>query len=199
MNAGNLWLPSIEVEIPVGVRLHNFLETWATLIPRPWVVQIISQRLLNKVSVYSPIQGGTDASLLPPKKQTLLEACIILFLSDEGTGGGTHGAKKGVYFPVFLVPKPSGDWRIIIDLQFLNLYIRKTRFRMETFCSVAAILEPGHYMAPLDLKEAYLHITIYKPHRKFLRVAEYLKGSGSYLQLTTLPFGITSAPKWCPQ
>lgn len=68
---------------------------------------------------------------------------------------------------VFLVPKPSGDWRMIINQRFLNNFIKRKRIHMETIRSVAAILRQGDFMATLDLKEAYLHVPVFQTHRRF--------------------------------
>lgn len=65
---------------------------------------------------------------------------------------------------------------------------------METIQSVILNLTPGNLMATLDLKEAYLDIPIFEPHRKYLRIAVLLEGRRTHLQFTSPPFGITSAP-----
>jgi hypothetical protein len=33
--------------------------------------------------------------------------------------------------PTFLVPKPGGEWRKVMDCRQLNLYLRKRKFKME--------------------------------------------------------------------
>lgn len=63
----------------------------------------------------------------------------------------------GVYSTVFLVPKPSGGWCMILDL---NRFIVKKHFRMEPIISVLSLLQSGDMMVSLDLKGAYFHITI---------------------------------------
>lgn len=131
-------------------------------------------------------------SLLPIRQASLEQSDLIQKRVLEEVQPEVRGL--GVYSPVFLVPKPSGDWRMILDLRYQNRFIRKKRFRMENIHSVILGLAPGDLMATLDLNEAYLHIPIFEPHRKYLRIAVFLEGEITHLQFTAVPFGITSAP-----
>lgn len=66
---------------------------------------------------------------------------------------------KGVY-SVFLVPKKNGDMRAILDLKWLNQFLLKKQFKMETCRSIMVALEKDSYLASTDFSEAYLHIPI---------------------------------------
>ena len=74
----------------------------------------------------------------------------------------------GFYSRLFLVEKATGGWRPVIDLSPLNLFIRQTKFKMETVTSVMASIREGDFMASGDLKDAYFQIPIYPDSRKFL-------------------------------
>ncbi|XP_031752827.1 uncharacterized protein LOC101731022 isoform X2 [Xenopus tropicalis] len=102
---------------------------------------------------------------------------------------------SGVYSPIFLVPKPNGEYRTIIDLRYLNQFIFKKKFKMESIRSTLLALRKGDVMCTLDLKDAYLHIPIRKCHQKFLRVAIKGPAGTEHLQFTALPFGISSTPR----
>ena len=60
----------------------------------------------------------------------------------------------GFYSRMFVVQKASGAWRPIIDLSTLNLYIQKTKFKMETVQSMLASVHQGDWMISIDLKDA---------------------------------------------
>ena len=45
--------------------------------------------------------------------------------------------------PVFLVPKSSGEFRMILNLKRINLHISPAHFRMETLGSILPLLRPG--------------------------------------------------------
>ena len=54
--------------------------------------------------------------------------------------------------PVFLVPKCSGKFRMILNLKRINLHISPAHFRMETLGSILPLLMPGDWTASIDLK-----------------------------------------------
>ncbi|CAJ0965547.1 unnamed protein product, partial [Ranitomeya imitator] len=59
---------------------------------------------------------------------------------------------------------------------------------MESLRSVISSLEKGEFLASINIKDAYLHITIFPPHRRFLRFAV----REGYFQFTALPFGLAT-------
>ena len=63
-------------------------------------------------------------------------------------------------------------------------------FKMETLRSVIRFVKPGDWLAPIDLKDAYLHIPIRPSHRKYLHFAF----QGDCYQFGVLPFGLNTAP-----
>ncbi|XP_041425389.1 uncharacterized protein LOC121395599 [Xenopus laevis] len=98
---------------------------------------------------------------------------------------------SGFYSNLFLVPKKDGSFRPVLDLKFLNKYIRSVRFKMETLRSVIRGMESREFLMSLDIKDAYLHVPIWPPHHRFLRFAF----KNRHFQFVALPFGLTSAPR----
>ena len=99
--------------------------------------------------------------------------------------------EEGYYSTFFLVPKKSGEMRPILNLKPLNRFIQTTKFRMETLPLVKEAVQPGDWLASLDLKDAYLHVPIRPSHQKYLRA----KFQGKVYQFRCLPFGISTAPR----
>lgn len=91
---------------------------------------------------------------------------------------------------IFLVPKPDGSSRLILNLKVLNTFLSVPHFRLEDGRSVAKLMSPGVFMASLDLKDAYYLVPIHLAHRKFLR----FRFDGILYEFLSLPFGLTSAP-----
>lgn len=91
---------------------------------------------------------------------------------------------------IFLVPKPNGEKRLILNLKRLNKYIKKDHFKMEDYRTASKLITKNCYMASLDLKDAYFLININKYHRKFLRFMY----NGRLYEFTCLPFGLCTAP-----
>ena len=80
-------------------------------------------------------------------------------------------SQGGFYLRYFLVPKKGGGLRPILDLRALNKYLRVYMFRMLTHTALIRFVCPRDWFTSIDLKDAYFHIPIYPPHRKYLRFA----------------------------
>ena len=94
------------------------------------------------------------------------------------------------YNRLFLVPKPNGQWRPILDLSQLNLYLSTSTFKMETPETIRLSLQQGEWVTSLDFSDAYFHIPIAQRSRKYLR---FHLNKISY-HFTSLPFGLATAP-----
>jgi hypothetical protein len=61
----------------------------------------------------------------------------------------------GFYSRLFVVPKPGGKWRPVIDLKALNWYLKIPKFSMESLQSIWGALLPGNFTISIDLQDAY--------------------------------------------
>lgn len=91
---------------------------------------------------------------------------------------------------IFLVPKPDGSHRLILNLKLLNEFIIKEHFKLEDHKTVLNMLEQNSFLATIDLKDAYYLVRIRKPDRKYLRF--YF--DGNLYEFSCLPFGLSTAP-----
>ena len=73
------------------------------------------------------------------------------------------------YNRLFLVPKPNGQWRPILDLSKLNLFLSTNTFMMETPETIRLSLQQGEWVTSLDFSDAYFHIPIAQRSRNYLR------------------------------
>ncbi|KAG6935944.1 ORF V, partial [Chelydra serpentina] len=78
----------------------------------------------------------------------------------------------------------------ILDLRGLNKFMVKLKFRMLSLGTIIPSMDPGDWYAALDMKDAYFHIAIYSPHRRFLRFVVDQR----HFQFAVLPFGLSMAP-----
>ena len=92
---------------------------------------------------------------------------------------------------IFLAPKPNGTFRMIIDLSYLNEFIEKESFKMESLETVKCLIEPHCWMSSIDLKDAYFSLAIHEDYQKFL----VFQWKGKFYKYIVLPFGITIAPR----
>lgn len=91
---------------------------------------------------------------------------------------------------IFLANKSNGTKRFILNLKQLNEYLIAPHFKMEDVRTVMRLIQPGTYLATIDLKEAYYMLPILKNHMKYLRFSF----QGCLYQFTCLPFGLSSGP-----
>lgn len=93
--------------------------------------------------------------------------------------------------PFFLVPKPDGTQRFILNLKNLNKFLEPEHFKMEDSRLAMRLIQPGYFMASLDLQDAYFMLPIACESRKFLRFLF----DNVYYEFTCLPFGLNLAPR----
>ena len=97
----------------------------------------------------------------------------------------------GFYSRLFLVPKKGGSFRPVIGLSQLNKFIANEHFQMENLMCIKHLLNPNEYMVKLDLKNAYLTVSVHPNSQKFLRFI----WQGQAYQFLALPFGLNKAPR----
>ena len=92
---------------------------------------------------------------------------------------------------VCLVPKKTGDFRLVINLKPLNQFVQKIHFKVANNRLALNCISPGDFILSIDLKDAYFSVPIFQPHRKYLR---FLWNFKRY-EFTCLPFGYSLAPR----
>lgn len=106
---------------------------------------------------------------------------------------------KGVYFGFFLLLKKNGDMTgtdlehnlNFLDLKWLNYFLQKEKFKMETWCLIIASLEKGDFLTSADLLEAYLHVPISPRLHKYLGFCY----GNQYFPIQSPPLRAYSCPK----
>ena len=93
--------------------------------------------------------------------------------------------------PVFLVPKRSGKFWLILNLKRINLHISPSHFRMETLKSILPLLRPGDWTVSIDLKDTYHHVPIAPASKDILGFVV----TGNTYRFKALPFGLKPAPR----
>ena len=92
----------------------------------------------------------------------------------------------------FPVPKKSlKDHRIILELSELNLFVHKTRFKMDSMDSIINMIRPGDFFISIDISDAYYAIAmniLSMPYLTFIFL-------DVYYQFACLPQGLSSAPR----
>ena len=88
----------------------------------------------------------------------------------------------------------SKKLRLVLDLRYVNRFIKQNKFQYENLATLSEILSEGDYFTTFDLSHGYHLIEIHPEHRKFLSFEwTFEDGSTKYFQFCVLPFGLSSA------
>ncbi len=93
--------------------------------------------------------------------------------------------------PLFMITKRDQSWRVIHDLQAVNAYQERRRFRLRGLQEIQETLPRGAQMITLDLKSGYYQVRVKESHRQRVTF-EYDRRQYSWV---ALPFGLNTAPE----
>ena len=113
-----------------------------------------------------------------------------------GTGAWERVPQEAARFVsrAFLVPKPNGKFRLVIDLRFLNQHCQAWKCRFEGLSTLRRLAQQGDWMFSFDLQDGYHHIPIAREHRKYFQFALDLGDGPQYFHAAALPFGWLNSP-----
>ena len=137
-----------------------------------------------------PHQAETPKNIQCSNKERAEIAALIGQLQEKGAVEKCRPVEGQFVSKIFLVPKPDGFSRLILNLKQLNTFIQTEHFKLEEYKAVARLLSPGSFMATLDLRDAYYMIPIDEADRRFLR----FQFDSELFEFTCLPFGLSTAP-----
>ena len=178
---------------PLGGRLQLFWQVWKDKLPDSNIYHNIRAGVRWKFKEHPTLSLQPIHFFSREDQKELLESAAQA-LVDKGAADILSAEEQltpGYYSPLFLRPKPSGEYRPIIDLSKLNNFIECPHFKMETVQSIRGSLQQGEWCTQIDIKDAYLHIPVQHNFRKYLRFTV----SGKVYQFKTLPFGLNVAPR----
>ena len=153
----------------------------------PWIHRVVKGYTIPFLN--TPPEQEIRPFVLPLAEHTAMDQEVSALL-EKGTVKQTL-SNKGFVSNVFLVPKSSGKWRLILNLKALNRHVRQEHFKMEDIRCVKDLLKQGEYMCKVDLKDAYLTIPIHQDSQKYLK----FRWRDKIYQYTALPFGLSAAPR----
>ena len=184
--------------LAVGGRLRHFAAEWENVTSDPWVLAVVQYGLRIVFTSPPPQQCRVRVTPLPQetdKRDALLKELMELISKKavvriQGSVKSLS-SQEGFFSTFFLTPKKSGEWRPILNLKPLNVFMRPPSFKMETLAAILLALRPGYWAASLDLKDAYLQIPMHKSAWRWLRF--FLNGAP--YEFRVLPFGLSAAPR----
>ncbi len=70
--------------------------------------------------------------------------------------------------PLLVVPKALGKNRLVIDLRYVNQFLRIEKFKYEGLALVPQMFGKGDYFCTFDLKSGYHHVDVHSQSWKYL-------------------------------
>ena len=183
-------VPAPGAAAPVGGRLALFILEWEKITQDPFILSVI--RLGFQISVSRDFPGVLREATATPRDPNVIH-CIrseIDSLLFKGAIVQVDDFPLLCLSPIFVIPKKTGDLRVILNLKKINLFIPVQHFRMETLSLILPQLSSQDWAVSLDLKDAYLHVLVHPQSRKFLGFAF----QGVTYQYKVLPFGLKDSP-----
>lgn len=175
------------VSYPAG-RLRLFKSVWEEISK--------DEKLLSWIEGYKiPFHTLPTQRVTPPNqhwspKESKNISTSVMKLLELGAVTPCNSKPDQFISSIFLVPKPNGSYRFILNLKKLNTFITTQHFKMEDFRTAKRLITHKCFMSTLDLQDAYFLISIHPDHRKYLR----FRFDNQIYEFTCLPFGLSTAP-----
>ena len=174
----------------VGGCLSQFWEVWKDKGVSDWVVGVLRWGYSIEFHTWPHLSQEPMVQSANTFNRDLIGEQISTLLEKGALEEVLPPFGPGFYSRLFVVPKPDGRWRPIIDLSLLNDCVLIPRFKMESLQTIWSALFPGNFTVSIDLTDAYFHVPIRPSSRKYLRI---LFGNQVF-QFRALPFGLSTAP-----
>lgn len=152
--------------------------------------------VLETIQGYRIVFDNPPYQKKPPNKisfndyeKILIDNEVENMLKDGAITPTVHESNEFIS-NIFLVPKPNGEFRPIINLRSLNEFVHYQKFKQETFPFVLELVQPNDFFTSLDLKKAYWSIPIDKQYFKYLK----FEWRNKLYNFVCLCFGLSSAP-----
>ena len=173
---------------PVG-KLQYCHDVWEKFTNDPWILQTISGYCIEFES--EPVQFKIPKEIIFSEEQKRCVDFEIQELLEKGAIVHSEWEEIQYISNIFIVPKPDGRYRPVINLKYLNLFVRYEHFKQETFKTVLELIQENDYFTSIDMKDAYFSVPINSAYRRYLKFI----WDGQLFHFVCVPFGLSSAPK----
>ena len=176
--------------IPQAARLPFFLNNWKQVTNNNWILRIVKDGYKLQFDPDPPRPRPFILSSYSKKSSSIIRPLLTDYL-HKGAIKVVDIHPDQYVSRIFEVPKKTGDFRLILDLSELNLYIKKVHFKMESLETISSLLCPNDFLASLDCQDAFLTIPMHPDSYKYL----CFDFEGVRYCFIALVFGLTCAPR----
>ena len=162
-------------------------DSWALLTKDKFILDIVQDGLKidffdepSLMKAHSSQFTKLECTAVEQEIQTLLQKQVISECQRE----------PGDFLsPIFTREKKDGSLRMILNLKELNNSVYYNHFKMESLDNVLNIIQPGVWMASVDLKDAFYTIPVHASHQKYLK----FPWKGKLFKFQAMPNGYADA------
>ena len=169
--------------------ISNCLLEWQNITSDPVILEYVQGYNIELDSL--PVQCKQPSVINFSEEEKCVINSEIESLLDKGVIEVSTPESGQFLSNVFVRPKKGGDYRFILNLSKLNEHVTYMHFKMDTIQSCIDLIQPGSFLASLDLRDAYYSVPVASESRKFLKFI----WENKLYQYTCLPNGLSSAPR----
>ena len=170
-------------------KLRFCIDEWKKYTDDPWILQTVAGYCLNFES--EPFQISIPNEISFSEEQRKSVDFEIQELLNLGAIVHSEWEENQYVSNIFIVPKPNGRFRPIINLKFLNQFIHFEHFKQETFKTVLELIQLLDFFTSIDMKNAYFSVSVHPFFRRFLKFI----WNGQLYHFVCVPFGLSPAPR----
>ena len=159
-HTGNEQVPKIQKSTSIAQYVHE----WRKITSDSKVINMVQGIRLEFEDIL-PVQTSVPRPIkFSDKDSELIDLEIASFLK-RGIISMCDHVEGEVISNIFFRPKRSGGIRIILDVSWLNTFLKFEHFKCETIYSTTELISNAAYMASVDLSDACFSCLIHPGHR----------------------------------
>ena len=172
-------------------RLRQHIKFWKEVIKAPaYIIDCIQNGYKLPLFTEPPPHRQSNSASALKHKEFVTEAVSELF--QNGCVKKVEACPH-ICSPLSVVVNPEGKKRLVINLRYLNQFLKKESFKYEDLRTLLSLLKAQDYLCKFDLKSGYHHVDITTLHWKYLGFQWGTNDGQQYYMFTVLPFGLASA------
>ena len=150
----------------VGGQIADLVQEWQKLSSEPWLINSVKGVCIPFVELPVQEREPTPYKLSREESQFLDEELIKLL--DKCIVEEVEPCQEQVLSNIFLRPKKDGDYRLILDLTWVNYHVEYEHFKMCSIKTALEMMRRNCWMGSIDLKDAYYSVPVRGDQRRFL-------------------------------